>query len=250
MRLPISLLILGMLLVAGCTVQADPFVENVDPATFRDIIADEEVFVLDVHIPEQEHVPGTDALIPHDRLAEYSDLLPADKDTPIAVYCRSGSMSGEASQALQDLGYTRVYNLEQGLNSWKESSLATTSDLQPSMLVYKSAYCGCCEGYIDIMDDEGISISSEDVEDLDRIKRRHNVPKELESCHTGLIGPYAIEGHVPLEAIQQLLRERPDVDGIALPEMPVGSPGMDGAKTGEFIIYSFKDGKYEEFARV
>jgi hypothetical protein len=69
----------------------------------------------------------------------------------------------------------------------------------------------------------------------------------MQGCHTTVINEYFVEGHVPIEAVRKLLEERPLIDGIALPRMPQGSPGMGGEKTQPFVIYSITDGKVEEF---
>ena len=80
------------------------------------------------------------------------------------------------------------------------------------------------------------------------IKERYGVPRNLESCHTEIIGGYFVEGHMPIEAIEKLLSERPDIRGIALPGMPSGSPGMPGPKTEPWTIYAVnKDGSVGEF---
>jgi hypothetical protein len=86
--------------------------------------------------------------------------------------------------------------------------------------------------------------------DVDEIKDDLGIPETMHSCHTTLIGEYFVEGHVPVEAIQKLLEEQPPIDGIALPGMPMGSPGMGGSKMQPFIIYSIVDGKAEEFMRL
>ena len=85
---------------------------------------------------------------------------------------------------------------------------------------------------------------------LQEIKNQNNIPYNMRSCHTSFIDGYFVEGHIPIEAINKLLTERPDIDGIALPNMPAGSPGMPGYKQGEWIIYSIKDGQASEFMRV
>jgi hypothetical protein len=83
--------------------------------------------------------------------------------------------------------------------------------------------------------------------DLTSIKDSLNLPLEMQSCHTVLIGDYYVEGHVPVAAIQKLLQERPAIDGIALPGMPPGSPGMSGEKAQPFVIYAVTDGIAEHF---
>ena len=97
---------------------------------------------------------------------------------------------------------------------------------------------------------QGFEVDIETVNNLDIIKAQYNIPKNLESCHTAIVGDYIVEGHIPIEIIDKLLNEKPDIDGIALPRMPSGSPGMPGPKRGEWIIYSIKDGQYSEYIRV
>lgn len=92
---------------------------DVGATAFKELIGSDEVFVLDVHTPEQAHIPGTDAVIPYNELEKYQEQLPKEKDAPIALYCRSGSMSKEAAQALVKMGYTNITNLIGGANEWK-----------------------------------------------------------------------------------------------------------------------------------
>ncbi len=81
----------------------------------------EDIFLMDVHIPEQTHIAGTDAFIPYNQIKRYADRLPKDKSTKIVVYCRTGPMSFPAIKALYELGYTNVYYLEGGLMAWKRA---------------------------------------------------------------------------------------------------------------------------------
>ncbi len=97
---------------------ADSVIQTLAPADFKDFINEnEDVVVIDVHIPEQTHISENDLFIPYNTIAE-SDELPVDKDTPIALYCRSGSMSAVAAQDLADLGYTNIADLKGGINAW------------------------------------------------------------------------------------------------------------------------------------
>lgn len=102
------------LLIAGCSTPGN--VIQVDPVEFKELIQGETVFVLDVHIPQQQHIQGTDALIPYNELNENKDKLPST-DVPIALYCRSGSMSSQAGKELAEMGYT-VYELKGGRNAY------------------------------------------------------------------------------------------------------------------------------------
>ncbi len=82
---------------------------------------------------------------------------------------------------------------------------------------------------------------------MSSIKKKYQIPQNMESCHTGVIEGYFVEGHVPVEAIEELLAEKPDISGIALPGMPPGSPGMPDQKTEAFKIYALSDGTASEF---
>lgn len=118
--------------------------------------------------------------------------------------------------------------------------------------IYKSLTCGCCDVYSSYVDGKVSSkVNIIDIQNSDRIKKQYGVPSELQSCHTTIIGNYFVEGHVPLEAVEKLLKEQPEIKGIAMPGMPQGSPGMPGAKSGAFVIYSVNaDGSYDEWMRI
>lgn len=116
---------------------------------------------------------------------------------------------------------------------------------------YKSISCGCCDVHSRYLDSKGFDIKMNNLQDISGIKSKYNIPYELQSCHTAIIGDYFVEGHIPIEAINKLLTEKPNIKGIAMPGMPSGSPGMPGAKTQDFVIYSVNnDGSYEEFMRI
>lgn len=119
-----------------------------------------------------------------------------------------------------------------------------------TITVYSSPTCGCCEQYERYLEANGIKVKSVKTEHLADVKDSLGIPPDLRSCHTATVNGYFVEGHVPLEAIWRLLEERPGIDGIALPGMPSGSPGMGGAKAEPFIIYSIVDGKVDEFMRL
>ncbi len=113
--------------------------------------------------------------------------------------------------------------------------------------VYKSPECGCCHVWVGYLRENGFDVRVKDMDDVTSVKNRFGVPDDLWSCHTAVIGGYAVEGHVPVEAINRLLAEKPRIKGIALPGMPSGSPGMPGPKTEKFIIYTISDTKPEVF---
>ncbi len=110
-------------------------------------------------------------------------------------------------------------------------------------VVHRTETCGCCGEYEDHLADHGFEIRQEMYDDLRPVRREAGVPDAEASCHTGEVAGYAVEGHVPMEAIHELLEERPDVDGIALAGMPPGSPGMPGEQEEEFVVTLVDDGE-------
>ncbi len=114
--------------------------------------------------------------------------------------------------------------------------------------VYKSQSCGCCDGYITHLNREGMNVEQVQMQDVTEIKNKYGVPENMRSCHTSVVGKYFVEGHVPVEAVNKLMSEKPDIKGIALPGMPSAAPGMPGKKTEEFKIMAVKnDGSTELF---
>jgi len=116
--------------------------------------------------------------------------------------------------------------------------------------VYYSPQCGCCGEYVNYLKSSGVDVRTLLVKDMAAVNERLNIPRQLWSCHTSVVEGYFVEGHIPLEAVKKLLAERPAVDGIALPGMPGGSPGMGGFKTEPFTIYSVVNGTKSMFMRL
>ncbi|HBT69931.1 MAG TPA: metal-binding protein [Agrobacterium sp.] len=120
-----------------------------------------------------------------------------------------------------------------------------------SMVVYKDPNCGCCGAWAKAIEGAGIAVTVENLPDLDPVKRRFGVPKALEGCHTASVGGYVIEGHVPLEALQKILREKPEISGIAVPGMPAGSLGMGVDPAASYDVVAFRrDGTSDIFMQV
>lgn len=109
----------------------------------------------------------------------------------------------------------------------------------PEVAVYKSPSCGCCSKWGEHLQAAGFRVTEHDVRDLLAVKNEHGVPRELGACHTALVDGYVIEGHVPAEDILRLLEERPEVRGLAVPGMPMGSPGMEGPRKDPYASLSF-----------
>jgi len=120
---------------------------------------------------------------------------------------------------------------------------------RPNLTVYKSPTCGCCGKWVEYMQANGFTAAVTNLPDVSPMKTKHGVPARLASCHTSLVGGYVIEGHVPVEDVRRLLKEKPAVVGLAAPGMPAGSPGMDVPNSPAYDVVSFdKDGHTRVFA--
>jgi hypothetical protein len=98
----------------------------------------------------------------------------------------------------------------------------------PPVTVYKSKYCGCCSEWVKHMEKNGFNVTVVETEALNEVKIKYNVPAPLASCHTAIIGNFIVEGHTPASSIKRFLKEAPkDAIGLAVPGMPLGSPGME-----------------------
>ena len=131
----------------------------------------------------------------------------------------------------------------------KQKVLASTNN-KLNVEVFKTPSCGCCYGYVLFLEKEKFNVKQTDMRSLHSIKKKYNIPLEMQSCHTTIMGKYFIEGHVPLQAVNKLLKEQPDIDGIALPGMPIGTPGMPGEKEEPYVIYQLIDGKFSVFMTI
>ena len=117
------------------------------------------------------------------------------------------------------------------------------ADSSLTMTVYKSPTCGCCAAWVDHVKQAGFRVTVVDTSNLEPIKARYGILPGQGSCHTATIGGYVIEGHVPAADIRRLLAERPRVTGLAVPGMPVGSPGMEGPMPQSYDVLAFsRDG--------
>lgn len=118
-----------------------------------------------------------------------------------------------------------------------------------TMTVYKSPTCGCCTAWVEHVEKAGFTCVIRDLPDLSEVKAAFGVPAKLESCHTAQIGAYIVEGHVPADLIDRLLKEKPEGRGLAVPGMPIGSPGMEGGTPERYQVLLFdKAGRTTVFA--
>lgn len=109
-----------------------------------------------------------------------------------------------------------------------------------AMTVYKSPYCGCCDAWVHHLRESGFNVVVTDMDDVTPVKRHYRIPTRLHSCHTAVVAGYVIEGHVPAEDIMRLILEAPSGTGLAVPGMPIGSPGMEqGDRKDPFEVLLF-----------
>ncbi len=121
----------------------------------------------------------------------------------------------------------------------------------PKVVVSKDPSCGCCSGWVDHIRAAGFPVEVRETPAINRVKVRLGVPQDLASCHTAEVGGYVVEGHVPADAIKRLLAERPQAKGVAVPGMPVGSPGMEveGVEDDTYNVILFGAAGQTTFAR-
>lgn len=115
--------------------------------------------------------------------------------------------------------------------------------------VYRNPNCNCCHKWINHLEKHEFNVIDMLTHDMVSVKDAVKLPKQLGSCHTAVIGDYIIEGHVPADDIKRLIMNKPDIAGLSVPEMPVGTPGMEmGEREDDFVVFSFsKTGKVEIF---
>lgn len=121
----------------------------------------------------------------------------------------------------------------------------------PAIVAYRNPGCGCCESWAELLKAAGFAVSMEDDPNLEARRKSAGVPADIAGCHTAFMGDYIIEGHVPVEDIKRLITEKPMALGLAVPGMPIGSPGMETDGTVDaFEVLAFKsDGTWTVFAK-
>ena len=118
------------------------------------------------------------------------------------------------------------------------SAAAAVAD-DAMVVVHKDPNCGCCLLWVQHLRDAGFAVRVEEAADLKAVRARLGIPAALAACHTAEVAGYVLEGHVPAEAVRRLLSERPNAKGIAVPGMPIGSPGMEGGQPQPFTVVLF-----------
>lgn len=128
--------------------------------------------------------------------------------------------------------------------------VATTFAYAQTIDVYKNAACGCCGKWVEHLRSNGFTPVVHEMDNVDPIREKFGVPKELASCHTAQVSGYAIEGHVPADLIRKLLKEHPKARGLAVPSMVPGSPGMEGSQKVDYAVLLIKeDGSTTTYAK-
>lgn len=118
-----------------------------------------------------------------------------------------------------------------------------------AITVWKDPNCGCCGSWVEHLRRNGFAVTVVETSDVRAIKARLGVPADLASCHTAEVAGYTIEGHVPAEAVSRLIAEKPAARGLAVPGMPIGSPGMEGGRPESYDVILFGNGTATRFAR-
>ena len=122
--------------------------------------------------------------------------------------------------------------------------LATgTNAAAEEVTLYKNPQCGCCENYANYLRDNGFTVTVKPTHELVPMSREAGIPDDFQGCHLAFIENYVVSGHVPVDTVNRLLTERPDIKGVTLPGMPMGSPGMNGVKRQPFTVYEIGEGK-------
>jgi len=112
----------------------------------------------------------------------------------------------------------------------------------PVVTVYKSPTCGCCGKWVKHMEKNGFKVVTKNRNNLTPIKKQFGIKQEFQSCHTAKIGNYVVEGHVPAADIKRMLKEKPAIVGLAVPGMPMGSPGMEGHRKDNYNVLAINKG--------
>ncbi len=124
-------------------------------------------------------------------------------------------------------------------NEESAASLTSNTGALIPIKVYKDPNCGCCKEWVKHLEANGFKVETMDMPDLSLLKQKYAVKPEIQACHTAIVGGYVVEGHVPADLIKKMLKEKPAIAGLAVPGMPQGSPGMEGANKERYNVLTF-----------
>lgn len=147
---------------------------------------------------------------------------------------------------LAGVTYFAVTDTNPFSSSTQASNLSSTQIAanELNITVYRTPTCGCCEGWVEHLQQQNFNVTDivKPEAEINTIRQKHNLPAALTSCHTAEINGYLVEGHVPVEDVKQLIAKQPNINGIAVPGMPVGTPGMEmGNRKESFDVIGFKN---------
>jgi hypothetical protein len=144
----------------------------------------------------------------------------------------------------------QAFTLTTAFLAFGTSHARAANSALPAITAYRNPGCGCCEKWAAMLQQSGFTITMQDDEDLATRKTKAGVPDDLAGCHTAFMGDYIIEGHVPLLDIMRLVTEAPKIKGLAVPGMPMGSPGMETDQTADHydVVAFTADGNRETFS--
>ena len=157
----------------------------------------------------------------------------------VAAVCAALMFSGCAKDDAQNAVAAESPASAVPASTTSASPASNVASNLPLVTVYKDPNCGCCSKWVDHMKAAGFNVTTVDTSDVGAVKQKYNIGSNLQSCHTAVIGDYAIEGHVPADVIKKLLEEKPTIAGLAVPGMPMGSPGMEGATRERYDVLTF-----------
>ncbi|MEL7037933.1 MAG: DUF411 domain-containing protein [Cyanobacteria bacterium J06592_8] len=158
-------------------------------------------------------------------------------------------IAGVAIASIAGIGYWTVDRVGQNQTANQPTPSAaqvSSTQLSPEALnitVYRTPTCGCCKGWVEHIQQNNFNVTDivKPEAEIQAIREQHNLPQQLTSCHTAEINGYLVEGHVPVEDVKQLITQKPNLAGIAVPGMPIGTPGMEmGARKESFDVVGFK----------
>lgn len=122
------------------------------------------------------------------------------------------------------------------------SQSADTASEEAAVVVYKTPWCGCCTKWVEQLRGDGLVVETIDVESTAPVRDELGVPRAMGSCHTARVGEYWVEGHVPVDLVRKLAEEQPEgIRGLAVPGMPIGSPGMEGPNPQRYAVFELRD---------
>ena len=141
---------------------------------------------------------------------------------------------------------------EKTVSANKPKSNANKTDKKEKIKItmYRSPNCGCCGKYAKELEKKGYEVDVVVQKDMFKIKDKYGIPQDKQSCHTMTYKNYFIEGHAPIEAVNKLVSEKPEIDGIGMPGMPAGSLGMGGVKKAPFQVYQAKNKDFSNFMEI